>query len=152
MEVNLERRKNTGKQKGSKNCNSGTCIQLCPPSWPCSSEGSSTTQWSYDPFYQELPKTEDHSEEFWQNVVHWSGEWQPLQHSCCENPMGRIKRQKEMTLEDEPPQVGSCLARYWRAVTNRSRMKQLGQSRSDTQLWLCLVVKAKSSAVKNNIA
>ena len=32
------------------------------------------------------------------------------------------------------------------------RMKQLGQSRNDTQLWMCLGVKVKSDAVKNNIA
>ena len=31
-------------------------------------------------------------------------------------------------------------------------MKQLGQSRNDTQLWMCLVVKVKPDAVKNNIA
>ena len=31
-------------------------------------------------------------------------------------------------------------------------MKQLGQSRNDTQLWMCLVVKVKSSALKNNIS
>ena len=31
------------------------------------------------------------------------------------------------------------------------RMKQLDQSRNDTQLWLCVVVKVKSDAVKNNI-
>ena len=31
------------------------------------------------------------------------------------------------------------------------RMKQLGQSRKDAQLWMCLVVKVKSDAVKNNI-
>ena len=31
-------------------------------------------------------------------------------------------------------------------------MKQLGQHRNDAQLWICLVVKAKSDAVKNNIA
>ena len=30
--------------------------------------------------------------------------------------------------------------------------KMLGQSGNDTQLWMCLVVKVKSSAVKNNIA
>ena len=30
-------------------------------------------------------------------------------------------------------------------------MKQLGQSKSNTQLWMCLVVKVKSDAVKNNI-
>ena len=32
------------------------------------------------------------------------------------------------------------------------RMKQLGQSSNDTQLWMCLVVKVKSSAVNNSIA
>jgi len=32
------------------------------------------------------------------------------------------------------------------------RMKRLGQSRNDTYLWVCLVVKVKSDAVKNNIA
>jgi len=32
------------------------------------------------------------------------------------------------------------------------RMKPLGQSGNDTQLWICLVVKVKSNAVKNSIA
>ena len=32
------------------------------------------------------------------------------------------------------------------------RMKQLGQSRNNAQLWLCLVVKVKSDAIKHNIA
>ena len=32
------------------------------------------------------------------------------------------------------------------------RMKQLGQSGNDAQLWMCLVKKVKSHAVKNNIA
>ena len=32
------------------------------------------------------------------------------------------------------------------------RMKQLGQSRNDTQLWTCLVVKVKSDAIRNNMA
>ena len=32
------------------------------------------------------------------------------------------------------------------------RMKQMDQSRNDAQLWMCLVVKVKSNAVKNNIA
>jgi len=31
------------------------------------------------------------------------------------------------------------------------RMKWLGNSKNDAQWWMCLVVKAKSSAVKNNI-
>ena len=31
-------------------------------------------------------------------------------------------------------------------------MKWLGQSGNDAQLWMCLVMKVKSDAVKNNIA
>ena len=31
------------------------------------------------------------------------------------------------------------------------RKKRLGQSGSNAQLWMCLVVKVKSDAVKNNI-
>ena len=30
-------------------------------------------------------------------------------------------------------------------------MKRLSQSRNNTQLWICLVVKVKSDAVKNDI-
>ena len=30
------------------------------------------------------------------------------------------------------------------------RMKTLNESRNDVQLWMCLVVKVKSDAVKNN--
>ena len=35
----------------------------------------------------------------------WStgeGNGKPLQYSCLENPMNSMKRQKDMTLEDEP--------------------------------------------------
>ena len=32
------------------------------------------------------------------------------------------------------------------------RMKRLSQSGNNTQLWICLVVKVKSDAVKNNTA
>ena len=32
------------------------------------------------------------------------------------------------------------------------RMKRMDQSRNNAQLWMCLVVKVKSDAVKNNIS
>ena len=32
------------------------------------------------------------------------------------------------------------------------RMKRVGQSRNEAQLWTCLVVKVKFDAVKKNIA
>ena len=63
-----------------------------------------------------------------------------------------------MTQEDEHPPSPS--QRVSNMLQNRSRghlpivperMKWLGQSGNDTQLWMCLVVKVKSSAVKNNI-
>ena len=38
-------------------------------------------------------------------MVHWRREWQTLQYSCLENPMNRIKRQKDMTLKDELPRL-----------------------------------------------
>ena len=74
-------------------------------------------------------------------------------HSCLENPMNSMKRQKDVTLKDELPR--SVGAQYntgeeWR---NSSRgMKRLSQSRNDAQLWMWLVVKVKSNAVKNNTA
>ena len=70
--------------------------------------------------------------------------------------MNIMKRQKDMTLEDEPQgQTGSNM------LLGKSRgqlliapeiIKQLGQSRNDAQLWICLVMKVKSDNVKNSIA
>ena len=39
----------------------------------------------------------------------WStgeGNGKPRQYYCLENPMNSMKRQKDRTLKDEPPQVG----------------------------------------------
>ena len=57
----------------------------------------------------------------------WStgeGNVKPLQYSCLENPMNRIKRQKDMTLKDELPRsVGAQYAtgEQWR---NNSRKNE----------------------------
>ena len=67
--------------------------------------------------------------------------------------MNSMKKQKDMTLEDEPFRLevskGRVENNYYIAP---GRKKQLGQSRNDTQLWVCLVVKLKSNATKSNIA
>ena len=41
-------------------------------------------------------------------MVHWGGEGNghPLQHSCMENPMDGIKRQKDVTLAESPTLEG----------------------------------------------
>ena len=66
--------------------------------------------------------------------------------------MNCIKGQKDMTPKDESRRsegVQYATGEEWRAP---ERMKQLGQSGNDAQLWMCLVVKIKSDVVKNNIA
>ena len=48
-----------------------------------------------------------------------------------------------------PP--GSVSVQYATGEEWNKGMKKLSQSRSDIQLWMCLVVKVKSDTVKNNI-
>ena len=58
-----------------------------------------------------------------------------------------------MTLKDELCRlVGAQYAtgEEWRESSRR--MKSLSQSEFNTQLWMCLLVKVKCDAVKNNIA
>ena len=91
------------------------------------------------------------------NVVHWSRKCNPLRYSCLENPTDNMKRQKDVTTEDENPldwKVSSVLLGKSRGqlLVAPVRMKRLGQSRNDVQLWMCLVVKGKSDVVKNNTA
>jgi len=62
----------------------------------------------------------------------------PLQYSGLENSMDCIVHE---------------VTKSWTQLSDfhfhfSERMKQIGQSRSDTQLWMCLVVKVKSNAVK----
>ena len=64
--------------------------------------------------------------------------------------MNSMKRQKDMTLEDEPPRSSMLLRNS--VETAPERMERLGQSRNNAQLWMCLVVRVKPDAVKSNIA
>ena len=69
--------------------------------------------------------------------------------------MNSMKRQKDMTPEDEPPppdlEVSNMLWGKNREIAPE-RMKRLSQSGNDAHLWMCLVVKLKSDTLKNNIA
>ena len=57
----------------------------------------------------------------------WSirgGNDKPLQYSCQENPMNNMKRQKDMTLENENPKLESiqyATGEEQRAITNSFR-------------------------------
>ena len=67
-----------------------------------------------------------------------------------------MERQTHITPEDKPSRVrmsNILLGKSGRQLLIApERMKQPGQSGNDAQLWMCLVKKVKSDAVKNNIA
>ena len=70
--------------------------------------------------------------------------------------MDSMRKQKRTTPEDEPTQSESVQhapgQKLWRTITYSSRKNEAaGQSGNDAQLWMCLMVKEKSDAVKNNI-
>ena len=86
----------------------------------------------------------------------WStgeGNGKPLQYSCLENSMNSMKRQKDRTLKDQLPR--SVPAQYatgdqWR---NNSRKNEgMEPKQKQHQLWMGLVIEARSDAVKSNIA
>ena len=69
--------------------------------------------------------------------------------------MNSMKRQKDMTLEDELPRsegVQYATVEEQKAIIAPERMKRLGQSGNDAQLWMCLVLRGKSNAIKNDTA
>ena len=86
----------------------------------------------------------------------WStveGNGKPLQYSCLENTMNSMKRQKDRTLKDELPRlVGAQCATgdQWR--NNSRKNEEMEPEQNNTQLWMCLVIEARSDAVKSNIA
>ena len=88
----------------------------------------------------------------------WStggGNGKLLWYPCHENPINGMKRQTYVTPENEPPgwKVSNMLLgkSAGQLPVAPKRMKWLGQSRNDTQLWMWLVVKVTSNAIKNNI-
>ena len=77
----------------------------------------------------------------------------PLQYSCLENPMNSMKRQHDRILKEELPRsVGTQHATRDSGEITPERMKGWSQSKNNTQLWMRLVIEAKSNAIKSNIA
>ena len=70
----------------------------------------------------------------------WSteeGNGKPLQYSCLENPMNRMKRQKDRTLKNELLRsVGAQYATGDLGEITPERMKGWSQSKNNTQLWV----------------
>ena len=76
----------------------------------------------------------------------------PLQYSCFENHMKSMNRQNDRILKEELPRsVGAQYATgdQWR---KNSRKNRESQSKNNTQLWMLLVMEARSDAIKSNTA
>ena len=86
----------------------------------------------------------------------WSpgeGNGKPLQYSCFENPTNIMKRQNDRILKEENPRVvGAQYATGDQRRNNSRKMKGRSKSKTNTQLWMQLVIEARSKAVKRNIA
>ena len=85
----------------------------------------------------------------------WStgeGSGKPLQYSCLESPMNRMKRQKDRTLKDELPRlVGAQYAtgEEWRNSSRKNEEAEPKWKQHPVVMWLMMEV--KSNAVKINI-
>ena len=78
----------------------------------------------------------------WQNVVHSRRECKSHQYSCLENPMNTMKRQKDMTPEDEPPRsVGVQNGTGKEQRNSSTKNEEAGIKQKRHSLWMCLVVK-----------
>ena len=82
----------------------------------------------------------------------WStgkGNGKPLQYSCLENPMNSMKRQNYMILNEEFLRlVGAQIATgdQWR---NNSRKNEgMQPQQNNTQLWMWLVIEARSDGLR----
>ena len=67
--------------------------------------------------------------------------------------MNSMKRQNDRILKEELPRsVGAKYATgdQWRDTSKKN--EGMEQSKNNTQLWMCLVIEAKSDAVKSNFA
>ena len=80
------------------------------------------------------------------------GNGKRLQYSCFENPMNSRKRQNDRILKEELPRlVGANMLLEIRGKITPERMKGWSQSKNNTQLWISLVIEARSDAVKSSI-
>ena len=86
----------------------------------------------------------------------WStgeGNDKPLQYSCLENPMNSMKRQNDRTLKEELPRLVSAqyaTGHQWR--NNSKKNEGMESKQNNTQVWMGLVIEARSDSVKSNIA
>ena len=67
--------------------------------------------------------------------------------------MNSMKRQKDRTLKDEPPRSAGVQYAAGEEQRNSCRKNEEAESKQKQNwFWMCLMVKVKSDALKDNIA
>ena len=95
------------------------------------------------------PRQTGPSGEFWQNVVHWAGNGKPRRHSCLQNPVNSMKRQKDMILKDEPLRLEGatyatgeekrkCSKRNEEAESKWKQCPVVDVSGAERKVWCCI--------------
>ena len=86
----------------------------------------------------------------------WStgeGNGKPLQYSCLENPMNSMKRQNDRIPKEELPRLlGAHYATGGQWRNNSRKNEGMEPKQKQYQLWMWLVIEARSDAIKSNIA
>ena len=100
------------------------------------------------------PRQTGHSEEFWQNVVHWRREWLVFLLREPHEQYEKAKRYDTGRWAPQGQKVSSMLLEksQGQLLIAPERMERRGQSSNNAQLQMCLVVAVKSSVGKNGIA
>ena len=98
-----------------------------------------------------------HRKEFWQNVVHWRRKWKLTPAFFLGETQAQYEKQKKIwhwNMSFQSQKVSNMLLGKSRRqlLIAPKRIKWLGQSKNEAQLWMCLMVKIKSDAIKKNIA
>ena len=87
-----------------------------------------------------------------QKIV-FSKNGKPLQYSCLKNPMHSMKRQNDRILKDELPRsVRAQYATGDQCRNNSRKNERIETKQKQYQLWMWLMIEARSDAVKSNIA
>ena len=99
------------------------------------------------------PRLEGHGGEVWLNVFHWRREWWTTSVFLPWEPHEQYDKAKWEDTERGTPQVGRCpilLLEISGEITSE-RMKRWSQSKNNIQLWMWLVIEARSDSVKSNL-
>ena len=98
---------------------------------------------------QDHPKWKGHLQRSGKTWSTELGNRKPLQYSCCQNPINSMKRQRYMTLEDEPLRSDSVQYSTWevqRAITFSSTKNEIAGQKPNNIKNADIKLKKKKSS------